>query len=95
MRIAPISDARALRRLRTDPDAICVLYDRHVAHLVADLARVSRDREIRTVRFEGFLGEVIERRVGEGGVLRSGSGGSDLSRRGLDVDIHRSRHRRQ
>jgi hypothetical protein len=56
MRIAPISDARALRRLRTDPDAICVLYDRHVAHLVADLARVSRDREIRTVRFEGFLG---------------------------------------
>jgi RNA polymerase sigma factor (sigma-70 family) len=42
----PISDAQALRRLRSDPDAICVLYDRHAAHLVADLARRSGAREV-------------------------------------------------
>jgi RNA polymerase sigma factor (sigma-70 family) len=41
-----ISDAQALRRLRSDPDAICVLYDRHAVHLVRDLARRSGDPEV-------------------------------------------------
>lgn len=41
-----LSDERALRRLRRDPEAICALYDRHAAHLVADLARRTGDREV-------------------------------------------------
>lgn len=41
-----MSDAQALRRLRSDPDAICVLYDRHAAHLVRDLARRSGEPEV-------------------------------------------------
>jgi RNA polymerase sigma-70 factor (ECF subfamily) len=41
-----LSDRRALRRLRRDPEAICVLYDRHVARLVADLTRRTGDREV-------------------------------------------------
>jgi RNA polymerase sigma factor (sigma-70 family) len=46
MTAGPISDAQALRRLRSDPDAICVLYDRHAAHLVRDLARRSGEPEV-------------------------------------------------
>jgi RNA polymerase sigma factor (sigma-70 family) len=42
----PVSDAEALSRLRGDPDAICVLYDRYIARLVAFLARRSGDREL-------------------------------------------------
>ena len=41
-----LSDAEALRRLRTDPDAICVLYDRYVMRLVGGLARSGVDREL-------------------------------------------------
>jgi RNA polymerase sigma-70 factor (ECF subfamily) len=41
-----LSDAEALRRSRRDPDAICVLYDRHVARLVAALARLGGDPEL-------------------------------------------------
>jgi len=40
-----LSDAQALRRCRRDPEAICVLYDRHVARLVAALAQAGGDRE--------------------------------------------------
>jgi RNA polymerase sigma factor (sigma-70 family) len=42
----PISDAQALRLLRNDPDAICVLYDRHASRLVGDLARRSGEPEV-------------------------------------------------
>jgi RNA polymerase sigma-70 factor (ECF subfamily) len=41
-----LSDAEALRRLRTDPDAICVLYDRYVTRLVGGLVRSGVDREL-------------------------------------------------
>src|SRR5919197_1254941 len=41
-----MDDAEALRRIRTDPDAVCVLYDRHVGPLVAGLARRTGDREL-------------------------------------------------
>jgi RNA polymerase sigma-70 factor (ECF subfamily) len=41
-----VSDAEALRRLRRDPKAIVVIYDRHVARLVAALATASGDREL-------------------------------------------------
>jgi RNA polymerase sigma factor (sigma-70 family) len=40
-----LSDAEALRRSRRDPEAICVLYDRHLPSLLAALARVG-DREL-------------------------------------------------
>jgi RNA polymerase sigma-70 factor, ECF subfamily len=43
---ADFSDAAALRRSRSDPDAICALYDRHLPHLVAALAWMSGDREV-------------------------------------------------
>jgi RNA polymerase sigma factor (sigma-70 family) len=42
----PLSDAEAVRRLRRDPGAITVLYDRHVGRLVAALAAVGGDREL-------------------------------------------------
>jgi RNA polymerase sigma factor (sigma-70 family) len=41
-----LSDAEALRRCRRDPGAICVIYDRHVARLVAALAHASGDSEL-------------------------------------------------
>lgn len=40
-----LSDAEALRRCRRDPEAICALYDRHVARLLAALTHVGGDRE--------------------------------------------------
>jgi len=43
--VSGLSDAQALRRCRRDPEAICVLYDRHVARLVAALAQACSDRE--------------------------------------------------
>jgi RNA polymerase sigma factor (sigma-70 family) len=43
--VSSISDAQALRRCRRDPEAICVLYDRYVARLVAALALACGDRE--------------------------------------------------
>jgi RNA polymerase sigma-70 factor (ECF subfamily) len=42
----PRSDAEAVRGLRRDPEAIAVLYDRHVGRLVAALAAVGGDREL-------------------------------------------------
>ena len=44
MSVGP-SDAEALRRVRRDPEAICVLYDRHLPRLLAALARIG-DREL-------------------------------------------------
>jgi RNA polymerase sigma factor (sigma-70 family) len=41
-----MTDAQALRRLRRDPDAICVLYDRHASRLVRDLALRSGEPDI-------------------------------------------------
>lgn len=41
-----LSDERALSRLRRDPEAICALYDRHAARLVADLALRIGDKEV-------------------------------------------------
>jgi RNA polymerase sigma factor (sigma-70 family) len=43
--VSSLSDAQALRRCRRHPDAICVLYDRHVARLVAAVAHSCGDRE--------------------------------------------------
>jgi DNA-directed RNA polymerase specialized sigma24 family protein len=43
--VSSLSDAQALRRCRRDPEAICVLYDRHVARLVAGIAYACGDRE--------------------------------------------------
>jgi RNA polymerase sigma factor (sigma-70 family) len=40
-----LSDAEALRRSRRDPEAICVLYDRHLPRLLAALGRIG-DREL-------------------------------------------------
>jgi RNA polymerase sigma factor (sigma-70 family) len=40
-----LSDAESLHRIRSDPDAICALYDRYLAQLLAALARVGGDRE--------------------------------------------------
>jgi RNA polymerase sigma factor (sigma-70 family) len=43
--VSNLSDAQALRRCRRDPEAICVIYDRHVARLVAAIAYACGDRE--------------------------------------------------
>jgi RNA polymerase sigma factor (sigma-70 family) len=40
------NDALALRRIRRDPAAICILYDRYALKLVADLARRTGDGEV-------------------------------------------------
>lgn len=44
--MSALSDAEALRRLRRDPEAIVVVYDRHVARLVAALVRAGADRQL-------------------------------------------------
>jgi RNA polymerase sigma factor (sigma-70 family) len=41
-----MDDAEALRRIRTDPEAVCFLYDRHAGPLVAALSRRAGDREL-------------------------------------------------
>jgi RNA polymerase sigma factor (sigma-70 family) len=41
-----LSDAEALRSTRSDPEAVCVLYDRYVASLLAALVRRTGDREL-------------------------------------------------
>jgi RNA polymerase sigma factor (sigma-70 family) len=41
-----LSDAEALRRIRSDPEAVCVLYDRYVGSLVAALSRRAGDPEL-------------------------------------------------
>jgi RNA polymerase sigma factor (sigma-70 family) len=43
--VSSLTDAQALRRCRRDPEAICALYDRHVARLVASIAHSCGDRE--------------------------------------------------
>ena len=44
--MSELSDADLLRRSRSDPDAICVLYDRHCESLLAALLRRGNDREL-------------------------------------------------
>ena len=46
--MSELSDADLLRRSRSDPDAICVLYDRHCESLLAALLRRGNDREPRS-----------------------------------------------
>jgi RNA polymerase sigma factor (sigma-70 family) len=47
MSVEPSSeDAQVLGRIRRDPDAICVLYDRYATRLLADLTRRTADREV-------------------------------------------------
>jgi hypothetical protein len=58
----PLSDERALRRIRRDPEAICVLYDRHAARLVAELNRRTGDREVAVE----LMQETIRARVSRG-----------------------------
>lgn len=40
------TDAEALRDSRRDPEAVCVLYDRHAERLLAALVRTTGDREL-------------------------------------------------
>lgn len=56
-----LSDAEALRRIRSDPEAICVLYDRHVGQLVAALARRSGDRELAFEIVQETFARTLER----------------------------------
>lgn len=44
--MADATDADALRDSRRDPEAICVLYDRYAAPLLAALVRTTGDREL-------------------------------------------------
>jgi RNA polymerase sigma factor (sigma-70 family) len=46
IRMDGLSDVDALRRSRTDPDAICELYDRYHAPLLRALLRRGHDREL-------------------------------------------------
>lgn len=71
-RRAALSDHEALRRLGRDPDAICVLYDRHVARLVAALVARSGDREL---AFE-IVQETFARALEHGHRVRIGRDGS-------------------
>jgi RNA polymerase sigma factor (sigma-70 family) len=41
-----LSDAQALKAVRRDPEAICVLYDRYVVELVGFLRRAGATREV-------------------------------------------------
>ena len=66
------SDAEALRRSRTDPDAICLLYDRYHALLLAALLRRVRDREL---AFE-IMQETFARALERGHRIRLGANGT-------------------
>jgi RNA polymerase sigma-70 factor (ECF subfamily) len=50
-----------MRRLRRDPRAIAVIYDRHVARLVAALVRASGDRELAFDVAQETFARVLER----------------------------------
>ena len=67
-----LSDEEALRRLRRDPEAVVVLYDRHVARLVAALAAQSGDRELAFDLAQETFARLLER----GHRVRLPSGGS-------------------
>jgi RNA polymerase sigma factor (sigma-70 family) len=67
-----LTDSEALRRLRSDPEAICVLYDRYVLRLVAQLARWSGDREL---AFD-LAQETFARALEHGHRVRVPAGGS-------------------
>jgi hypothetical protein len=41
-----LTDAQALKDVRRDPEAICVLYDRHLAGLVRYLSLVGATQEV-------------------------------------------------
>lgn len=57
----PLSDGCALRRIRRDPEAVCVLYDRHARRLVADLTRRTGDREVALELAQETFARVLER----------------------------------
>jgi RNA polymerase sigma-70 factor (ECF subfamily) len=67
-----LSDDEALRRLRRDPEAVVVLYDRHVARLVAALVALSGDREVAFDLAQETFARLLER----GHRVRLPAGGS-------------------
>jgi RNA polymerase sigma-70 factor (ECF subfamily) len=67
-----LSDEEALRRLRRDPQAVVVLYDRHVARLVAALVALSGDRELAFDLTQETFARLLER----GHRVRLPAGGS-------------------
>jgi RNA polymerase sigma factor (sigma-70 family) len=67
-----MDDAEALRRIRTHPDAVCVLYDRYLGTLVAALARRCGNREL---AFE-IAQETFARTLERGHRVRIGPDGS-------------------
>jgi RNA polymerase sigma-70 factor, ECF subfamily len=67
-----LSDADALRRSRIDPEAICALYDRYHALLLAALLRRVRDREL---AFE-IMQETFARALERGHRVRLGANGT-------------------
>jgi RNA polymerase sigma factor (sigma-70 family) len=56
-----LSDAQALRCCRRDPEAICVLYDRHIARLIAAVAHACGDRETAFDIAQETFARVLER----------------------------------
>jgi RNA polymerase sigma-70 factor (ECF subfamily) len=66
-----MDDAEALRRIRTDPEAVCVLYDRHLGPLVSALSRRCGDRELAFEVAQETFARTLERghrvRVPHGG----------------------------
>jgi RNA polymerase sigma factor (sigma-70 family) len=59
--VSSLSDAQALRRCRRDPEAICVLYDRYVARLIAAVAHACGDRETAFDIAQETFARVLER----------------------------------
>jgi RNA polymerase sigma factor (sigma-70 family) len=55
-----LSDERVLRRIPRDPEAICVLYDRHAARLVAELTCRTGDREVALELMQETFARVLE-----------------------------------
>jgi RNA polymerase sigma factor (sigma-70 family) len=55
------SDDSVLRRMRRDPDAVCVLYDHHAARLLTDLWRRTGDREVALELMQETFARLLER----------------------------------
>lgn len=55
------TDADALRDSRRDPEAICVLYDRYAAQLVAAVARTTGDQELAFDVMQETFARALER----------------------------------
>ena len=55
------SDWAALKRLRSDPDAVCVLYDRYVARLVARLLAIRVEPDVAFEIVQETFARTLER----------------------------------